>query len=186
MLNNILEELFYSRMLKNIREQHYKMAYDQGKFDTESEMWLKDLEKQYSEMVNVIDPVEEYKDKHIDLFKFSGEDFLVWQSEENGIKYYNIGIEGYIGFKEIESFVSLYEDILTHFEEYLVANHDRPNINKDKESVYKTRAVDVRYWHENYWIFLDGYKSTEIWDLYYYVKDVIEQLREAVLKTKEN
>lgn len=92
--------------------------------------------------------------------------------------YYHVSIEGYIGFKRIKDIVNLYKLFLGELFKYLTENnYEKKEINGWR-TVYKKRAIEVCYESECYWVFLDGYESTEIWDTYYYLKDVITQLKE--------
>lgn len=121
------------------------------------------------------------------LFRFSGDDFEVWKSNEYGITYYNLSIEGYIGFEKLESFVDLYEDFLKKFKNYLneFYEDERKQNTSNRKPIYRTRAIEVcreSFIPESkyYFVFLDAYQSTSIWDLYVYMKDVIQQLKEFI------
>lgn len=115
------------------------------------------------------------------LFTYSGDDFEVWESKEHEMIYYNIGVEGYMGFDSLNSLIGEYESFLAAFEKFLTENNF---VKKDFEGwkkIYSTRAIEVCCDHDCYWSFLDGYKSHDIWELHTYMKDVIGQL-----KTLEN
>lgn len=117
------------------------------------------------------------------LLQFSGDNFEVWESYEGGLTYYNISIEGNIGYENFESSIELYESFLKQLEEYLKNNYPKSERNTWK-CLYRTRAIEVCYESDCFWIFLEPFKSTEIWDLYYYIQDVIKQLEE--IKNKIN
>lgn len=115
------------------------------------------------------------------LFKFSGDDFDVWETERYDSPYYHIAVEGYIGFENLNDLISLYTEFLQEFKKYLLKNHEEPEWRRKThgwKSIYKTRAIDVCLDHGCYWVFLDGYESNEVWDLYDYMTDVINQLKE--------
>jgi len=112
------------------------------------------------------------------LFNFEGDDFEVYESELYGSTYFKVSIEGYMGFENFESFIGLYEKFKIKLEKYLIDNHEK-TYRDIGECVYKTRAIDVSYESNCYWIFLDTFKTTQIWDIYYYMEDVIEQLKEV-------
>lgn len=115
------------------------------------------------------------------LFRFSGDDFEVWKSNEYGITYYNLSIEGYIGFEKLESFVDLYEGFLKQFKSYLneFYEDERKNIC-NWNPIYRTRAIEICRDTNYYFIFLDAYKSTSIWDLYVYMEDVVQQIKDFI------
>ena len=82
-----------------------------------------------------------------------------------------------MGFETIKQVVELYKDFLVELEKYLIENHEKTD--KDIwECVYQTRAIDICYNAECYWVFLDTFKTTMIWDTYYYMEDVIKQIIE--------
>ena len=62
-------------------------------------------------------------------------------------------------------------------ETYLLENNYVKPEKYDWNTVYKKRGMKVCYEHDCYWIFLEPYKTTEIWDTYNYLKDIIEQLK---------
>lgn len=115
------------------------------------------------------------------LFRFSGDDFEVWKSHEYGITYYNLSIEGYIGFEKLESFVDLYEGFLKQFKNYLIEFYEDEKKNVCyRNPIYRTRAIEIRRDSIYYFIFLDAYKSSSIWDLHDYMLDVIQQLKDFI------
>lgn len=119
------------------------------------------------------------------LFTYNGDDFEVWKSDLHGVRYYNIGIEGNIGYENIEYFIDLYKEYLQAFLVYLTENnYIKPKREEEWKRIYQSRAIEIIHQDGYYWVFLDSYKSTEIWDLYYYMKDVIKQLEE--IKDKIN
>jgi hypothetical protein len=113
-----------------------------------------------------------------ELLNLHNDDFILWKEKKYDLTWYHLSIEGYIGFETLDDAIGLYNLFLKELEEYLTENnHPKPNKNRGRRIVYKVRGMEVCYEHEYYWVFLDGYKSTDIWDIYYYLKDVIEQLR---------
>lgn len=116
---------------------------------------------------------------HVTLLTFNGEDFEVYKSINDKNETFCISIEGYLGLPEIKEFINLYEDFLNRFFCYLDENK---YVRKEKTSAWKTihrqRAIEICKTDSMYWIFLDGYQSHDIWDLYDYMSDVINQLRE--------
>lgn len=111
------------------------------------------------------------------LLQYSGEDYEIWKSQEHGITFYHIGIEGYVGFENFEDAISEYEEFLNQLHNYLKSEGYPKAEMHGWKRLYKTRAVEVCYEFDCYWIFLEQYKSTEIWFLYYYLEDVINQLK---------
>lgn len=112
------------------------------------------------------------------LLRFCGDDFELYESIEHTLTYYKISIEGYMGFENMSEIVELYKEFLVKLEGYLIENN-RPKTEKHLwKCIYQTRAIDVCHDHDCYWFFLEPYKSTEIWDTYYYMEDVIKQLSE--------
>jgi hypothetical protein len=85
-----------------------------------------------------------------------------------------------MGCEELGDFVNLYQEFLNKIHTYLI-EHDIPKTEKHVwKCIYQTRAMDICHDHGCYWIFLDTYKSSQIWDIYYYMEDVIAQLKEAI------
>ncbi|MDP9675387.1 hypothetical protein J2W97_001370 [Paenibacillus jamilae] len=150
-----LEELFYSKEMEQIRLDYYNNAYNQGKFD-------ETLKKMNPEtLINMHDgDFEVWKGK-------------VWYSDKD---QYNISVEGYMGFETIQQGIELYEMFNAELLRYIEQNGGLKGRHEWKK-VYHTRAVEISNEHDSYWIFLDGYKSEEISDLYWYMCDVIEQLK---------
>jgi hypothetical protein len=121
------------------------------------------------------------------LLQFHGDDFEVWQSEKqlrtnNYWTYYNIGIEGYLGFTRLQSGIDLYKEFQQILYNFLIVNNYAKTEKHMWDCIYQTREISVCYENECYWIFLDGHESTQIWDLYYYLDDVIKQLEGIDLK----
>ena len=97
------------------------------------------------------------------------------------MKYYHLSIEGYIGFEKLHDFIGLYKFFLNELHDYLLKNN-HPKTERDGwKRIYRKRAIEICYENNCYWIFLDGYESTKIWDTYYYLEDVIDQLKEVEL-----
>jgi hypothetical protein len=117
------------------------------------------------------------------LLQFNGEDFEVWKSKEYGITYYNIAVEGYIGFDNLDDAINLYDGFRIYLKNYLETENYKKTERDIWKCLYRTRAVEVYYEHGCYWIFLEPYKSTQIWDIYYYIEDVIQQLKEFNART---
>ncbi|GIN22527.1 hypothetical protein [Siminovitchia fordii] len=113
------------------------------------------------------------------LLEVHGGNFELWTEEKYGATYYHVGIEGYIGFERIEDFIGLYEFFLEKLHEYLTENNYAKREVSGWKRIYKKRAIEICYESGCYWVFLDGYESTDIWDTYYYLKDVIDQLKEV-------
>ncbi|MNH66505.1 hypothetical protein D3C73_185360 [compost metagenome] len=122
-----------------------------------------------------------------ELISYHHEDFNVWISERpNDVKYYNLSIEGYIGYEKLEDCIELYNEFKDHLHEYLITNDiERPE-NDAWQCIYQSRAIEICYEHDCYWVFLDAYKSVEIWDLYYYLDDVIKQIQSNAEKIMIN
>lgn len=120
------------------------------------------------------------------LLNIYDDDFSLWKSSEYGVSYYHVSTEGYVGHDSMEEAVEWFKHFLGGLENYLITEHHEKTPKHRWRLIYSTRAVDVCYEHECYWVFLDGYKSTEIWDTYYYLEDVIKQLEELSEKQKEN
>ncbi|PAV30367.1 hypothetical protein CIL05_07805 [Virgibacillus profundi] len=113
------------------------------------------------------------------LLEIHNDDFELWKEEKYGVKFYHVSIEGYIGFEKLEDFIELYEHFLGELQQYLIENNYPKTEKSGWKRIYSKRAMDICYGNDCYWIFLDGYESAEIWDAYYYLEDVINQLREV-------
>lgn len=114
-----------------------------------------------------------------ELLNIHNDDFILWKEEKYGETFYHISIEGYLGFDKIEDCIDLYSMFLKKLKKYLVENkYPIPNRSYKWKTIYLTRSIEVCYEYDCYWVFLDGYESTEIWDTYYYLEDVINQLKE--------
>ena len=116
------------------------------------------------------------------LLELDRGDFVFWKDNRYDFAYYRIDIEGYIGLKTLQSFVDMYSGYLEELHDYLTKNNYAEIEVADWNTVYKSRAIDICHTNDCYWIFLDGYKSTEAWDVYYYLKDVIEQIKNLINK----
>ncbi|WP_339304234.1 hypothetical protein NST33_17640 [Paenibacillus sp. FSL L8-0435] len=154
-----LKELFYSEEMESIRQAYYDNAYRQGKFDEA-------LAKGQAE----------------EVFSWQDEDFSVWKdkvwySEKD---QFHIGVEGYMGFENMSQAIECYEQFNEAFKEYIEQNVGLKGKHLGWNKIYSTRAINVSYENEYFWIFLDGYKSEEISELYWYMCDVIEQLKGIV------
>lgn len=114
----------------------------------------------------------------MELLNIHNGDFILWKEDKYDITFYHIAIEGYMGFETIGDAIDLYSLYLEELKKYLVENKHPEAERYRWDVVYKTRGIEVCFEHGCYWVFLDGYESTEIWDTYYYLEDVIEQLRE--------
>ena len=106
-------------------------------------------------------------------------DFELWEEEKYGIKFYNLSIEGYIGLETIGDFIDLYNFFLEELYYYLLQNNYPKTERGNWNTIYKTRAIEVDFVNDCYWVFLDKYESNGIWDIYYYLEGVIEQLRQV-------
>ena len=115
------------------------------------------------------------------LLELNNGDFSVWRTvDQNNNKFYNIEIEGYIGYKDVNSFIILYENFKRSFYNYLDNNNYRKPVRNIWKKVYQTRSIEICYEANCYWIFLEPYSSPQIWDLYYYLEDVINQIRQYI------
>ena len=112
------------------------------------------------------------------LLEIHNGDFELWKEENYNLTFYHLAIEGYIGFKTIGEFIDLYSMFLEELKRYLIENkYPKPEKSSDWGTIYKARGIEVCFAHDYYWVFLDEYTSTEIWDTYYYLEDVIKQLK---------
>lgn len=109
-----------------------------------------------------------------DLFDFHEENFLVWKDE----KYYYISVEGYLGYENLEEVIQLYEEFIDKFNLFLIENnYEEPSrLNPYWKRIYQTRAIDIAFNANCYWIFLEGYKSKNIYELLWYMEDIVNQL----------
>ncbi|WP_411735066.1 hypothetical protein [Paenibacillus sp. M2] len=156
--NHQLKDLFYSKEMESIRQAFYYKAYKQGKFDEALE-----------------------KGQAKEVFNYQNDDFSVWKDRVwySDKDQYHIGVEGYMGFETIDDVISCYEQFNKAFKQYIEQTGDLKEKHLGWHKIYSVRAVNVSYENECYWIFLDGYKSEEISDLYWYMCDVIDQLKEV-------
>lgn len=116
--------------------------------------------------------------------KFQNDDFQVYKSIINGRENYHISVEGYMGADKLDDIISWYRDFLKTFNTYLIENNIKQTERYIWKRIYTSRQIEVCHDHDCYWVFLDGYKSDRIWDLYYYMEDVINQLIEFNSKLK--
>ncbi|MFE6075579.1 hypothetical protein ACFVQB_14000 [Paenibacillus sp. NPDC057886] len=156
--NSQLKELFYSKEMEQIRKAYYDEAYKQGKFDEAASKGC----------------VEE-------VFDWQGDDFSVWKDKVwySDKDQYHVGVEGYMGFEDMTQAIDCYEQFNEAFKQYIEQNCGLKEKHLGWHKIYSVRAVNVAYENECYWIFLDGHKSEEISDLYWYMFDVIEQLKQV-------
>lgn len=99
----------------------------------------------------------------------------------NGRTQYLLEIEGFYGYNSLEHCIETYECCLQQLENFLNKHHkrvDNENIESSScHTIYKTRAIEIAYGYDCYWVYLDTYYANDIWDLYDYLKDVINQIR---------
>lgn len=113
-----------------------------------------------------------------ELLNLHNDDFILWKEKKYDLTWYHLSIEGHIGFATLSNVIDLYSLFLEELESYLIKNeYPKPKEIHGWKTIYKTRGMEVCYEHDCYWVFLDDFNSIEIWDTYYYLKDVIEQLR---------
>ncbi len=115
------------------------------------------------------------------LLDIDGGDFSLWQSKKDGRRYYHISIEGYIGLDYIKDFIPLYEKYLRELHTYLTKANQPKREHVGWYRLFRSRAFEICYEADSYWIFLEEYKSEDIWETYYYLEDVIEQLEKLKL-----
>ncbi len=114
---------------------------------------------------------------------FINEDFSIWKNDN----YYHISIEGYIGYHSLDHAIDYYNGFIDKFKLWLIdSNYNKPNkINPYWNSVHRTRAIDIGYMEDCYWIFLEGHKSEEIYELLWYMEDILNQLKEVNKKLSD-
>lgn len=116
------------------------------------------------------------------MFKWSGEDFTVYKevlkySEDYSQTSYFLAVEGSIGFKRVSDFIKLYEEFTKQFLEYLTDNkYEHPNKSMVWKKVYSAREFEVLNNGNCFYVFLDASKKSNIWELYEYLNDVIQEL----------
>lgn len=109
-------------------------------------------------------------------------DLSVWKEwDENLNKYtYHIGVEGFIGYKNLNEGIAYYEQMSNAFNEYLKAN----TISSPKQNdniVYHSRDIEVENDKDNkcVWIYVSepslGFNC--LYDTYLWLKDIIKQLK---------
>ncbi|WP_336763473.1 hypothetical protein [Paenibacillus sp. USHLN196] len=154
-----LKKFFYSEEMDSIRQSHYDNAYKRGKFDEALE-----------------------KGQAKEVFSWQDEDFSVWKDRiwHSNKDQYHIGVEGYMGFEDVAQAIECYQLFNESFKAYIEQNGGLKEKHIGWHKIYSTRAVNVSYENECYWIFLDEYKSEEISELYWYMCDVIDQLKGIV------
>ncbi|MFI2856959.1 hypothetical protein ACH6EH_07435 [Paenibacillus sp. JSM ZJ436] len=113
------------------------------------------------------------------LLEYHGEDFELLETEEEyGRKTYLLSIEGYMGFEKFEHFIDEYKRFNEYLHTYINENCDEEDEDYGWKRLYKTRAIEVCYAHDCYWVFLDAYKSSDLREIGRYMDDVIKQLVE--------
>lgn len=156
--NQQLKELFYSEEMESIRQAYYNEAYKQGEFDEAAR-----------------------KGHTKEVFSWDGDDYSVWKDRVwySDKDQFHIEVEGYMGFAKLSHAIHSYEKFNAEFKKYIEQHGELKERNDSGwKQVYKTNAIDISFEGDSYWIFLDGHKSEEISDLYWYMHDVINQLKE--------
>jgi len=118
------------------------------------------------------------------LLSIGRSDFEFWkESIHKDFTWYHVGIEGYIGLQTLEDFISLYTTYTEKLYEYLIDNgFEYKEKNEGWNPIYQKRAMEICYENDCYWIFLDGFKDTQPWECYHYLKDVIKEIEEFINK----
>ncbi|WP_220687718.1 hypothetical protein [Paenibacillus lautus] len=109
--------------------------------------------------------------------QFHGDDFELYETEMYGSTYYNLSIEGYLGFDTIDECINLYKAFYEKLNTY-INEVRKEEVFHGWTKLYRTRAIEVCFNADCYWVFLDPYKSTELRDMSFYMDDVIRQLME--------
>ncbi|RXZ77941.1 hypothetical protein EBB07_28185 [Paenibacillaceae bacterium] len=113
------------------------------------------------------------------LFNFHNDDFEVYKNDNShGTDRYYLFVEGYLAFRTLDEVVNLYNDFLKEFNSYLSRMSFEKTAKTPINSFYRTREIAVNYEHGYYEVFLDTHITHDIWDLYYYMEDVIKQLND--------
>lgn len=108
-----------------------------------------------------------------DVDGWKSDDFELYKDDE---KYY-LSIEGYMGFKSLDRTIEVYETFLDKMLDYLTENNfQEPDYNNSWKTVHQSRSIHVCYEHDSYFVFLDRYENSQIWECYYYLEDIISQL----------
>lgn len=117
------------------------------------------------------------------LLKFHGEDFELYKKDN----HYHISVEGYLGFDSLDDAIQLYETFLDKMLDYLNDNNyvELDYLDKNWKTIHQSRSIHVCYESNYYCIFLDRYNSTNIWECYYYLEDVISQLIDINFKLND-
>lgn len=96
------------------------------------------------------------------------------------VRQYRLSIEGLIGYESIQDAIDYYGQFLNILKDYIDKNFGALNESDYEDSLtplYKTRAIEVVFEHNYYWMYLDTYTGFSLGDTYDYLSDVIEQLK---------
>lgn len=131
---------------------------------------------------------ENNQEDFIDLFEYpkvwpnsDDGDLSVWKSWDKNFKsyYYHIGIEGMIGYKDIDDAIDYYKHLRNGFKRYLKDN----NVKQTKTSehtIYHSRDVEVIDDTANKctWVYVTepSMGFNELYDTYLWLEDIIKQL----------
>jgi hypothetical protein len=127
-----------------------------------------------------VSPIEEKQLYHIeyeDLFNYYGDDFQVYKSVVNNLERFYLSIEYYMGYKSLEEGIQLYDKFRNELYNYISNNNYESYPKTPVGAFYRTRELAVNYHHGCYWIDAGLSNQLSIWELYYYIEDVIKQLQ---------
>lgn len=133
--------------------------------------------------------MEEHQEDFIDLFEYpkvwpnsNDGDLSVWKTWDKNFKeyVYHIGIEGMIGYKNLNEGIEYYEQLCNALKTFL-DEHSTSSDKADRDIIYHSRDVEVYDDKDNdcVWIYVSepsmGFDS--LYDTYLWLTDIIKQLK---------
>lgn len=133
-----------------------------------------------TDLRNYLNKIEDSIPKSVFTYGNWLEDLDVWIKEET--KEYCIATEGYVFFDTLTDLISYYKIMRDAFEKFLLETY--PDFKDFKPT--STYDDKIKYEIDNSYkghvaVFLDTYKSINIFDTYYWFRRVIEKLESEVI-----
>lgn len=133
---------------------------------------LKAIQREAREATKALRELEAKGKRKTDSQKsvFATEAFEVIQNDDG---FYSLKAHKFTAFSGVSHIISAFESYLNDFYNFLTADgtHEPVRINEQSVEFYMVKSNGA------YYIKFGEFKSSEIWDMYFYLKDVLEQLK---------
>ncbi len=89
-------------------------------------------------------------------------------------------VEGYIGYESVQEAIDYYAKMLESYADYLT-EQKVTEVPRDKDCLYKTRDIEISKISndkDTLFVFTNAPQMSNRWDCYYWLEDVIEQLKQ--------